>query len=676
MAEIIREPEYVSNQIADFGPVLTDEEFFEEIDTSIPELCAAAEAYRAGDKTKAYRGFADFVKSILRPEIFFSYGGRVLKPVFDDYLKTKAGYAMNHYFESVGIYMQFGKEIDWLANPTPNNYSEWRIHLQYHNELVTLSKAYRATGEEKYAEEMMSLWLHWIKNVPRCEYTSGSYGPTQTWRTLECGIRCNGWMEMLHSVINSPCFTDEACVTVFKSFYEHQMRISSGYTHGNWLYTELHGMSTVTVVTPVFKKSVQWRNDVANRLLSAMEAMVYPDGWQYELAPGYMGVCMDCSRAVEQSFRAYGLSMSDKFYGIIDNMINCYIKSTMANGQIPPINDSGAGYCSSFIKNTVAVYGASDAAKWMITGGKEGAAPEYNSVLMSYAGFTALRTGWGEGNISAFFDAGKYGRDHFHDDKLNLLVYNDKKAVIAECGTYAYDMSMMRNYCVNTEGHNTVMVDGFGQCRFEGHWQDGSHWAHTEEDVVLYESEQFDYTRGYYDENYGVCDYSKLQRTPVPGRPLARHMREVIMMKRPKTGAPYFIAVDNMTDKIGESHTYEALWHINGEEAVITGDRVVSEDVTLFTYGFDDMVCYKGSTDPHQGWLARSSNQDDYYAAPAIVARAHGKDVSFVTLIALGAECEIAVASVKLCGDSVVVTYKSGEVDTVDLAALRAESKR
>ena len=94
MAEILREKEYVSNQIADFGPVLTDEEFFGELDTEIPRLKAAADAYFAGNTALAYKSFADYIKSITNPELFFSIGNASLKPEFTEQLKDKAELAM------------------------------------------------------------------------------------------------------------------------------------------------------------------------------------------------------------------------------------------------------------------------------------------------------------------------------------------------------------------------------------------------------------------------------------------------------------------------------------------------------------------------------------------------------------------------------------------------------
>lgn len=72
MKELV-EKSYVSNQIADFGPVLSDAEFFRELDTDISELRFAAEAYVAGDVQLAYKCFSDYIRMRLNAQLYFFF---------------------------------------------------------------------------------------------------------------------------------------------------------------------------------------------------------------------------------------------------------------------------------------------------------------------------------------------------------------------------------------------------------------------------------------------------------------------------------------------------------------------------------------------------------------------------------------------------------------------------
>ena len=155
---------------------------------------------------------------------------------------------------------------------------------------------------------------------------------------------------------------------------------------------------------------------------------------------------------------------------------------------------------------------------------------------------------------------------------------------------------------------------------------------------------------------------------------IAIHNREVILMKRPASGKPYFIAVDTMTDRVGKSHDYTALWHLNvDEELVINDGKISSSEITILTAGFDKIESLCGSEEPYQGWLCRSSTQGDYYAAPTLLCHAFGERATFATLFAIGAPDEIAVGDVELSDDGakLTVTYRGGEADEIDLAAYR-----
>ena len=233
----------------------------------------------------------------------------------------------------------------------------------------------------------------------------------------------------------------------------------------------------------------------------------------------------------------------------------------------------------------------------------------------------------------------------------------------------------MRNYSVNTEGHNTATVDGLGQCRFEHHWGYPENWAHTKEDVRLLEEDRFDYARGSYRDRYGVCDSSKLQRPPVPGRELAEHVREVILMKRPASGKPYFIAVDTLTDKVSEEHTYDVLWHFNSKDVKVDGCRAFSQELTFVSCGFDSLEVIKGREEPFAGWLTSGSRQGQYYAAPTLDGRVFGKDAAVVSLFYLDSAENCPVLSVAILGRVLTVNYRGGLFDSIDLDEAVAKSK-
>lgn len=636
------------------GPRLTDGEFFAELDTRIEALAQAKVLFDLGKVEDAYAAFANYIRESVDTEKYFSLDGRVMKPEFTEELRASAEKIMRHEVKVLGTPHKFDGPIDWEANPTPNGYKEWTWHLSYTDILIPLARAYRATGDERYAKEGIEILLSWIRQAVRCEYSTSAYD-TKTWRTIEAGKRMNYWSELIHSVIRSPHFTDSVIVTVFKSIFEHGMRLVNRYTHGNWLFYELTGVTYICTLYPVFEKCDLWRDGVEKKLEEAMNIQIHPDGSQYELAPGYhVGILANIS-ALERLSSKYGYKFTEVFYKKMSDSVDYFIKMTMSCGSVPAINDSAIFQTATKIKGFIKSYHDTPEARFIISGGEEGAAPSYNSAVLPYAGFAVFRTGWGKGNSSAFFDAGKFGRDHHHEDKLNFLVFNSDRPVIYEAGTYAYDSSDMRKYAVSTEGHNTVKVDGLGQNRRVRHiWADPT--EHTREDIRFLESDRLDYAFGAYDMEYGA---------EAPAR-LAVHKRHVLLLKKPKLGAPIYIAADVMESS--EEHTYEALWHVNCENVRVEGDRAISSDVTIFTSGFEKISCYKGQTEPFiRGYLCTGTDLGNYYEAPELVLERRGGNVSFATLFSLGSPEECAVAGFSIEDCVLRIDYIDGSTDLIRL---------
>ena len=211
----------------EIGPLLSDKIFFGELlNCSLPGLEGIPSAAASGDYTECRHQFGVYVRSMFQPEVFL----RTLKdgttPELTAELTDNAQKACRHYMVSCGIPCDFnGQVVDWFSNPTYNQYCEWPWQLSRHAELKTLTKAYRATHDETYAQACAELFDSWVKQavapIPPC-----GGGETLCWRTIECGIRMGVvWPEIIHSFCNSPAFTDDILTDWCKSVWEHGERL-------------------------------------------------------------------------------------------------------------------------------------------------------------------------------------------------------------------------------------------------------------------------------------------------------------------------------------------------------------------------------------------------------------------------------------------------------------------
>lgn len=450
---------------AEYGPIMTDKELFDSLDRSVVELRPVFDAADAEDYDAARHAFAEFLRSFLSPEKYFSIPGRVPKPEFTEALKNDAERALRHEMISCGTKATFDGKVDWFSNPTYNQYKEWTWQLSRHEELCRLARAYRASGDERYAEGCAELFDSWVKQAVRPPLTDNGYA-TLCWRTIECGIRMGLiWPEIIHSFIHSPAFTDDILTDWCKSVHEHSVRLVTNPTSGNWLIHELNGLTQNGILYPFFSDAEKWRDIGFTKLSEELEKQIHPDGFQYELTTGYQGVVISHYSAIMDVAAAYGYEIPKRFYDVIEGMLNVYVALMLSNGRIPNINDGGHGYSKNYVREYARYFPNNETIRWLLTDGKEGKEPDYKTVMLPYAGMIAFRSGWTNDDVSGFFDAGPFGVAHQHEDKLNLLICAYGKNLLTEANTYAYDTSEMRKYSLSTRGHNTIRINGKDQNR-------------------------------------------------------------------------------------------------------------------------------------------------------------------------------------------------------------------
>ena len=375
-----------SNASAINGPRLSDAELFSMLDVSGVEAPELRDAVARHDLTVAKHAFAQHIRHRTLPRWEFPppLGGEVGSR------DSEADDALSHKFRSIGIEWQFGPKIDWTFNPTTQPGSkraenhEWTWQLNRHPMWSALARRFSATRDEKYAREFVEELNSWVHDCP-VPVEAAANVPFSSWRTIEAGIRAGTiWPEVFGRFLPAKSFDDEALVLMVKSFVEHAQYLMKFRTHGNWLTMEANGLCHVGALFPEFRDAKLWRDTAIEALDHELEAQVYPDGAQMELAPGYHGVALRNFLGPARMAARAGFELPKDYMPKIEKMFDYFLHSMQPNGTMPPLNDSGANDCRAFLAEGARLFPQRSDFEWA-AGGK-GKPPAELSHFFPYAG--------------------------------------------------------------------------------------------------------------------------------------------------------------------------------------------------------------------------------------------------------------------------------------------------
>jgi len=571
-----------------------DRELFAEFDLERPELAPVKLAVEAEDLQAAREAMAQHLRTREYPV------GPNLSPDGSQRGIKTADEIVDHVFRFVGCPpTKIEGDIRW--NEDPHNYDQWAIAFNRHTHWVTLGRAYAATGDEKYAREFVAQLNSWISAMPvhiGAHWVQGPFFESgKNPLTLDAGIRmAHSWWPAYYYFKDSPNFDVNSQVRMLRSFRDHALYLMNRRHFrptSNWGAMETNGLLHIAVMLPEFREAGTWLETARDRLVEALKAQVYPDGAQIELAPGYHGVTLANFVQSLQVAQRNGIDLPPEFVAGLEKMFECWLAISAPDFRTPQLNDSGRSGITGWLAQGLKLFPEREDFEYAASVRRQGKAPGKTSWLLPYAGWAVMRSGWRADDIYLHFDTGPFGAGHQHEDKLSLLVYAGGKMILTEGGNYAYDSSDWRRYILSTRAHNTVMVDGREQSRRRLHdtfvqWEPEQRRWITNDDL--------DYAEGVYDSGYGTG--GELQVT---------HTRQVVFVK-----PDYWIVVDTLTPGDDAEHEYEAMFHLDAEEAAIdeeTQTVTVEHDgggfriAPLAGHPFDVEIV-QGQTEPTvQGWL-------------------------------------------------------------------------
>lgn len=531
---------------------------------------------------------------------------------------------LRHEFRSIGIPHTFGPRIDWAFDKTaagglaPNN--EWTWQLNRHAEWLALSRAYRDTGDEKYAREFVAQMTAWVRDCPKPE-TAGNV-PRSAWRTIETGIRAaQVWPDLWFRFIRSPAMTDEALLAFLGAYIDHARHLMAFHTTGNWLAMEGNGLFHTGVLFPEFKDAAAWRDAAARWIYAELDNQVHPDGVQIELASGYHHVTLNNFLQVYRIARLNNVTLPADFLKRLEKMYDFDVYGATPARRLPGVQDGSYYDVRPALREAAELYPERPDFLWYATDGAQGKPPAELSHAFPYAGYFVQRSGWDSNALWLWFDGGPFGYGHQHEDKLQILVEAYGRSFLVDPGNYTYERSKWRSYFIDSPSHNVVLVDGQPQRR---------RGAPSRMDYVVKKplphvwatSQASDYVEATYDEAFGGS----------VGRNV-RHTRAVLFIK-----PDFWVMLDRLDAVDGREHTYEALFHFDCP-VKSDGLRVLTQNpgqpnLTVLARPAESLSVQivEGQEDPVQGWLTKGISA--VRPAPVAIYRAQGKTVHLLYVLA------------------------------------------
>lgn len=419
-----------------------------------------------------------------------------------------------HEFDLLGYEgLRYGTEIDWHLEVVNGkraplkpwfkirflNYEEvgdvkvtWELNRHQH--LVTLSKAYIFTGDERFADQLVLQWNSWGKQNP--------YPLGVNWASsLEVAFRAIAWLWMLRLLENCPALSPSFKSNVYEALMlsgHHIERYRSTYFSPN---THLLGEGVALFFLGTLcngNATGRWKRLGWEIVLAEAERQVRADGMHFEQSTYYHVYALDMFLHARILASANGIPIPKKLDSTIEKMLEA-LTSLAVGGVVPRFGDDDGGRLFDPRRNRVehlldplatgaALFGRPEfkAMKpelveetlWLL--GEKGAhnfdeVPVTSAPLKSLAlpdsglYVMAIGTGTGARLVADAGPQGAYGAGHGHADALSLQVAVGGRELLVDSGTFVYiSAGQERRQFRGTAFHNTVQLDGTDQAEGDG----------------------------------------------------------------------------------------------------------------------------------------------------------------------------------------------------------------
>ncbi len=522
----------------------------------------------------------------------------------------------------------FYRRIDIFGGDTGSGDVKFVWELNRHQFLPTLGKAYRLSGDERYAARAVALIDDWIASNP---YLRGI-----NWTSaLEVAVRALAWCWSL-SLLEGSQALDPAQRARIRSSLRHHARYVAGhlsyyFSPYNHLVGELTGLQILYASMHPTRPSQGWERRAFRALVEEAPRQFYADGGTVEQAVGYHYFTLGFYLQSYLHACRRGVPAAPALEETLCRAFDFALAMTGPDGAVPMIGDADEGKALALEQESAwdfrpylalgaSLFGRSswkaaagnfpaDAA-WLV--GTKGwdryegleASPETDrgSELLRSSGYAILRAGTGWGAHTLWFDAGPIAQGvprsgiasaaHGHADALAFELHIFGEPMLVDPGFFTYNgEEEWHRYFRESAAHNTVVVDGVSQAVYCGRLK----WSHGPDvDLGTFAtSDEIDFVEGSHD------GFARLS----PG---VRHRRAILFAK-----PDYWIIRDDLTGS--EEHDITLYFHFApGVSVALVGPGQIrarsagGSDLELILVGVQgsQVIQREGGARPSDGWVA------------------------------------------------------------------------
>ena len=446
-------------------------EVFELINLNYPGLEKVKEYYEKQEYKLAAQALLDYYrqrKEVINP---FALTGDVTltdaeKKMADDALQYR--FYIKNYTDSNGESYQFPKKsdgtIDWTYQP--NKDGEFRSQLYRLKWFAAQSKAYKATGDEKYALSWIGVYGDFLKQYPapltEKDDVYGTYGPLPVAERID--IVTNLFFDFLHS----PNFTAEWLCTYLTTLAQQVEYIKGHYYNaGNNIYVaQAFSVMKSGILFPEMKLSSSWLENGSSILSDEVSAQFLEDGMQFEVDLSYhvgvVGTFYDAMVLANVNNKKHLLPASfiESMRKATEVLMNlCYPDYSLeAFNDTRPVSWTKSVIVKN-LKKYVEMFPENEEMQWMASSGKQGSKPTHLTKAFPVSGYYALRDGWNKSSMMLIHTNNPTAAWHNQGDNGTFSLYRNGRRFFPDSGCFTYNNGSTREWFRSAKQHNTMTLN-------------------------------------------------------------------------------------------------------------------------------------------------------------------------------------------------------------------------